>query len=100
VAHRTREIGVRVALGATLRDIVTLVLWQGLALVFVGGALGLGVAVLATRYLATLLYGVTPADPVTFVTVMAMLVAVALLACWLPARRAAGVDPMVALRSE
>ncbi|MCW5556697.1 MAG: ABC transporter permease [Verrucomicrobiae bacterium] len=100
VAQRTREIGVRVALGATLRDIVTLVLRQGLALVVVGGALGLGVALLATRFLTTLLYGVTPADPVTFMAVMAMLVAVALLACWLPARRAARVDPMEALRTE
>jgi predicted permease len=100
VAQRTREIGVRVALGATLREIVTLVLRQGLALVVVGGALGLAVTFLVTRYLATLLYGVTPADSATFVTVMAMLVAVALLASWLPARRAAKVDPMVALRTE
>jgi predicted permease len=100
VTQRTREIGVRVALGATLRDVVALVLRQGLALVVLGGALGLGVAFLVTRYLATLLYGVTPADPATFVTVMAVLVAVALLACWLPAERAARVDPMEALRSE
>lgn len=100
VAQRTREIGVRVALGATLHNIVTLVLRQGLALVIVGGALGVGVAFLVTRYLTKLLYGVTPADPATFVTVIAMLVAVALLASWLPARRAARVDPMVALRSE
>jgi predicted permease len=100
VAKRTREIGVRVALGATLRDIVTQVLRQGLALVVVGGVLGLGVTFLVTRYLATQLYGVTPADPVTLVMVMAMLVAVALLASWFPARRAAKVDPMVALRTE
>jgi len=100
VTQRTREIGVRVALGATLHDIVTGVLRQGLALVVLGGALGLGAAFLVTRYLKALLYGVTPADPATFVTVMAMLVAVAVLACWLPARRAARVDPMVALRNE
>jgi predicted permease len=100
VTQRTREIGVRVALGATLRDIVALVLRQGLALVVIGGTLGLGVSFLVTRYLAALLYGVNPADPATFVTVMAMLVGVALVACWLPARRAAKVDPMVALRSE
>jgi predicted permease len=100
VVQRTREIGVRVALGATLRDIVALVLRQGLALVFVGGALGLGVAFLVTRYLTTLLYGVTPADPVTFVTVLVMLVVVALLACFLPAHRATRVDPMEVLRHE
>jgi len=100
VAQRTREIGVRVALGATLRDIVTLVLRQGLALVVVGGALGLAAALGLTRYLATLLYGVTPADPATFAVVVGLLLAVALLACWLPARRAAKVDPMTALRAE
>jgi len=100
VTQRTREIGVRVALGATLRDVVALVLRQGLALVVLGGVLGIGAAFLVTRYLATLLYGVTPADPATFMTVMALLGVVALLACWLPARRAARVDPMEALRNE
>jgi predicted permease len=100
VAQRTREIGVRVALGASIRDVVTLVLRQGLTLVLAGGLLGVAAALGLTHYLATLLYGVTPADPVTFVVVAALLLAVTLLACWLPARRAAKVDPMTALRAE
>lgn len=100
VAQRTREIGVRVALGATLRDVVMLVLRQGLALVLAGGLLGVLAAFGATRFVAALLHGVTPADPMTFALVLAILLAVALLACWLPARRAARVNPVIALRSE
>lgn len=100
VAQRTREIGVRVALGATVRDVVALALRQGAGLVLAGGGLGLAAAFGLTRYVAALLYGVSPADPTTFVLVLALLLVVALLACWLPARRAAKVDPMIALRSE
>jgi ABC-type antimicrobial peptide transport system permease subunit len=100
VAQRTREIGLRVALGATLWKVIALVLHQGLKLVVVGGAIGSVVALTATRSLAALLYGVSPADPLTFAAVLGALTGAASLACWLPARRAANVDAMTALRCE
>ena len=100
VAQRTREIGVRVALGATLRDVVAPVLRQGLVLAIIGCGAGLAGAFALTRLIANLLYGVTASDPVTFVAVSGLLLGVALLASWLPARRAMRVDPIVALRSE
>ncbi|HTX77732.1 MAG TPA: ABC transporter permease [Terracidiphilus sp.] len=100
VAERTREIGVRAALGAARSDLVALVLRRGLALTGVGVALGLGGAALASRAVAALLYGTSPLDPATYGAVATLLVAIAVLACVAPARRAANVDPMEALRSE
>ena len=100
VVQRTREIGVRVALGAQRRDVLWLVIGRGLKLALIGSVIGLIGAFSATRLVSGLLYGVTPTDPVTFSIVASALVGVALLASWLPARRAARVDPMVGLRTE
>jgi len=100
VAERRREIGIRAALGATPRAIVRLVLRQGLAPAIAGLALGLAGAVLLTRYLRTMLFGVGPTDPVTLTATIALLGAVALAACLVPAWRAMRVDPVTALRAE
>jgi putative ABC transport system permease protein len=100
VAQRTREIGIRMAVGAARAQVVRLVMRQGLRLVAVGAAVGLVGAVVAARLVRGLLYGGSALDPVTFAAVPIVLVGVALLAIWVPARRAAGVDPMVALRGE
>jgi predicted permease len=100
VVQRTREIGVRMALGARAADVVRLVLRQGLRLVIIGVAIGLSLSVVATRVLAAALFGVSPTDPITFVVITLLLGAVAMLACWVPARRATKVDPLVALRHE
>jgi putative ABC transport system permease protein len=100
VARRTHEIGVRMALGAAGRDIVHLVIGNGLRLAAAGSAIGCVGALVSTRYLRTLLFGVEPIDPATFGLVPLGLMAVALFACWLPGRRASRVDPMVALRCE
>ncbi|HTH50063.1 MAG TPA: ABC transporter permease [Candidatus Limnocylindria bacterium] len=100
VSRRTREIGVRMALGAQVADVLELVLRQGIGLAGVGMGIGLAAAFGVTRLLRGFLYEVQPLDPVTFGSVAVLLAAVALFACWLPARRAARVDPMVALRAE
>lgn len=99
-SRRMREIGVRMALGAERRDVLRLVLKQGLLLTGLGLILGLIAALTLTRLIPTLLYGVNTTDPLTFVAVVLLLAVVALLACWVPARRATRVDPMIALRCE
>ena len=100
VSKRTREIGVRMALGADPRSVLRLVVGQGMAVAFAGGGLGLVGAFLLTRLMASLLYGVRPGDPLTFAAVAAALLLVALAASWIPARRAARIDPTAALRSD
>jgi len=100
VSQRTREIGIRMALGAQTADVLKLVVGQGLRLVLAGVALGLFTAVAATRLMKSLLYGVSATDPITFVLIAAGLLCVGVLACWIPARRATRVDPLVALRYE
>jgi len=100
VGTRTREIGIRMALGARRSDVLRLVLRMGLLVATFGLALGAGAAFGVTRYLKSILFDVQPADPITFLAVGALLLCVALLACYLPARRAATVDPLNALRAE
>jgi predicted permease len=100
VSRRTREIGIRVALGAQAGSVLKLVLRQGIVLVVVGAAVGIGVALGVTRYLSSMLYDVHANDPLTIIAVAVLLTLVALAACYIPARRATRVDPLVALRYE
>src|SRR5258705_3267190 len=100
VSQRTREIGIRMALGAQLSDVMKLILTHGVKLTIIGVCLGLLGAYLVTRAITSVLYGVSATDPLTFVGVSVLLIAVALIACYLPARRATRVDPLVALRYE
>jgi predicted permease len=100
VSQRTREIGIRMALGANVRDVLRMIVSQGMRMVIIGLALGLTVAFALTRLFASLLLGVGTTDPLTFVGVALLLAAIALLACWIPARRATKVDPLLALRQE
>jgi ABC-type antimicrobial peptide transport system permease subunit len=99
-AQRTREIGIRMALGAERRTVFAMLLGQGARLAALGIGAGLVAALAVTRVMTRFLYGVRPSDPLTFATVAFLLVAVAMLACYFPARRATRVDPMIALRHE
>jgi putative ABC transport system permease protein len=100
VSERTHEIGIRIALGAESRNILRMVLRQGLGLALAGAAVGFVGALIVSRLMAGVLYGVKPTDPLTFASVVLLLVGVALAACYLPARRALRVDPMIALRHD
>jgi putative ABC transport system permease protein len=100
VRQRTHELGIRIALGAQAHEVLTLILKQGLKLTLVGIGLGLVAAFALTRWLESLLFGVRPTDALTFAAIALLLLLVALLACWIPARRATKVDPLIALRTE
>jgi ABC-type antimicrobial peptide transport system permease subunit len=99
VNQRTQEFGVMMALGAPRVNVLAMVLRQGLQLVLIGLAIGLAGALVLTRMLSTMLFGIEPTDGITFVAVSMVLIAVAALACLVPAKRAASVDPMIALRA-
>jgi ABC-type antimicrobial peptide transport system permease subunit len=100
VSERRREFGIRTALGATMRDVSALVLGQGVRLVIYGAVLGLIGYVAVSRLLRSLVFDISPLDPLSLLLGPVVLLVVAAVACWLPARRAARVDPMVALRTE
>src|SRR5262249_24046544 len=100
VSQRARELGIRIALGATARDVGRLIVGQGLKLVVSGMVIGLVSALALQRVIGKLLFGVSPSNPLTFIAIAFLLITVTLLACWIPARRATKVDPLTALRSE
>jgi putative ABC transport system permease protein len=100
VTQRTHELGIRIALGAQVGDVLKMILGQGMAVIGVGLVVGLAAAFALTRLLRTLLFGVGENDPLTFVAITAILVLVALIACYIPARRATKVDPLTSLRAE
>ena len=100
VSQRRQELGVRMVLGATARDISKLVVRQGMILTFMGMAIGMGLALALTRFVSSLLYEVIPTDPATCIGVTILLTAVASIACYFPARRAAQVDPAISLRHQ
>jgi ABC-type antimicrobial peptide transport system permease subunit len=100
VNRRSREIGIRMALGAERHDILRLVLGHGLALAAIGTGIGLLASLAVMRLLSTLLYGVRPTDPLTFAGSSVLVILIALAASWIPARRAASIDPMQSLRTE
>jgi ABC-type antimicrobial peptide transport system permease subunit len=100
VSQRVREIGIRIALGAPQGQVVSMVIQKGMVLVGIGVILGLGASLGASQFMASLIYGVSAVDPLTFFGVPGLLCAVALVATFLPARRAASVDPVLALRAE
>jgi ABC-type antimicrobial peptide transport system permease subunit len=100
VGQRTQEIGIRMALGALPRTVLALVLREGLFLTLLGLAVGIVGAVLITRTMRALLFGVSPTEPIVFGAIAALLLVVAILACWIPARRAMRLDPMDALRQD
>ena len=100
VRQRTHEIGIRLALGAPMASVLTLVIKQGMAVCVAGAIIGLGVALAAAQLLSSLLYGISAMDPITYVIVPAVLMAVALLACYVPARRLTKVNALEALRYE
>ena len=100
VAQRTSEIGVRVALGANSRNVLQLILRRGVLLIAFGMFIGVGVSFALNRAIQSVLWGVTPTDPVTYLLALGALAAVALMACYIPARRALKIDPVIALRIE
>jgi len=100
VAQRTRELGIRIALGARVQHVLMLVMGQAMMLVILGGVIGLGTAFALTRLMKKILFDVNASDPMTFGAVALLLTLVALIACYIPARRATKVDPLVALRYE
>lgn len=100
VTQQTREIGIRMALGAQRRDVLRMIIVKGMRFAVIGVAVGIGGALMLRQFVASLLYGITATDPLTFAGIALLLLSVALLACWLPARRATKVDPLLALRCE
>ena len=100
VAQRTQEIGIRMALGAQVRDVLLMVVRQAIAWTLIGVMLSIAVALWLTRWLESMLFGVSATDPLTYAVIAVILMLVALLACWIPARRATKVDPLVALKYE